>query len=261
MEWTTLSRLFLRRRISHQRHSASGQRRDGTAVSEPVRQTAGRRTVLVDRERALGLLQPRRSDICWSAASAISICAPSMTSIAFGIGHSSVRPRRRRACSAAFTAATPLSKDERSFEGHVPFAGRLQLPGLGRRARSCPMSGTWMQRTAQDWIVLTQLTHRQRDRGRHRDGAAVRAANPAAAADRFCRRSSRPPQAAVLHAGGDGLAGARPWPSHRHRTGPAVARLCFRVSARLRHRIRCAGAADLRRRTGRRDAIFRTRWR
>ena len=56
----SLSGLLRRRRVSHQRHSASGQRRDGTPVSKPVRQTARRRPLLVDRERALGLLQPRR---------------------------------------------------------------------------------------------------------------------------------------------------------------------------------------------------------
>ena len=37
--------------------------------------------------------------------------------------------------------------------------------------------GTWMQRTAQDWLVLTQLTHNNASGGRRRDGAAVRAAS------------------------------------------------------------------------------------
>ena len=45
--------------------------------------------------------------------------------------------------------------------------------------------GSWMQRTAQDWIVLTELTAPQRDRDGNRDGVAVRPANPAAAADRL----------------------------------------------------------------------------
>ena len=36
--------------------------------------------------------------------------------------------------------------------------------------------GTWMQRTAQDWLVLTVLTHHRRHGGRHGHGAAIRAA-------------------------------------------------------------------------------------
>ena len=68
--------------------------------------------------------------------------------------------------------------------------------------------GTWMQRTAQDWLVLTELTHK-RHRRRRRHGAAVRAAAPVAAADGIRGRSPRPAQAAAGHAGGDGRAGAR----------------------------------------------------
>ena len=36
--------------------------------------------------------------------------------------------------------------------------------------------GTWMQRTAQDWLVLTELTHNNATARRHRHGAAIRAA-------------------------------------------------------------------------------------
>ena len=49
------------------------ERHDGPAVPEPVRQAAGAGTLLVDRQRALGLLQYRRRAISSSAASVISI--------------------------------------------------------------------------------------------------------------------------------------------------------------------------------------------
>ncbi len=89
---------------------------------------------------------------------AISICAPSMTRSrrdwAFFCSASSPP-----ACSAVFTAATPLSKDGRHMKGTVPFAGRIRHRVW---AAGAPVSnvGTWMQRTAQDWIVLTELPHR-----------------------------------------------------------------------------------------------------
>ena len=71
--------------------------------------------------------------------------------------------------------------------------------------------GTWMQRTAQDWLVLTQLTAPQRHRGRRGHGAAVRAAAPAAALDRLRGRPFRPAQAAVRHPGGDGRCSRSGW--------------------------------------------------
>ena len=48
--------------------------------------------------------------------------------------------------------------------------------------------GTWMQRTAQDWLVLTELTHHSATAVGIGDGAAVRAAALAPALDRL-----RPP--------------------------------------------------------------------
>src|SRR6267154_2930055 len=49
--------VFLRGRLFHQRRAAFRQRRDGKAVSESVRQTARPGSLLLDRERAVGLLQ------------------------------------------------------------------------------------------------------------------------------------------------------------------------------------------------------------
>ena len=45
-------------------------------------------------------------------------------------------------------------------------------------------TGTWMQRVAQDWLVLTVLTDELRHRGRHHHGAAVRPDPGARAAGR-----------------------------------------------------------------------------
>ena len=57
MDWMHRTRMVRRRRIPCQRHSACRQRPDGTAVPEPVRQTARRRPVVVDRQRGLGICQ------------------------------------------------------------------------------------------------------------------------------------------------------------------------------------------------------------
>ena len=55
-------------------------------------------------------------------------------------------------------AATRRSVDEDSHWEGLPIPARVQLPGLGRGAFVSNI-GTWMQRTAQDWLVFTQLTH------------------------------------------------------------------------------------------------------
>ena len=47
----------------------------------------------------------------------------------------------------------------RSRGRHLPLAERLQLSRRGPLGALVSNVGTWMQRTAQDWIVLTQLTH------------------------------------------------------------------------------------------------------
>lgn len=71
--------------------------------------------------------------------------------------------------------------------------------------------GTWMQRAAQDWLVLTELTDRpQRDGGRHRDVAAVWAVAATAVPDRLRRRPLRPPQGATSDPERAGPAGAGP---------------------------------------------------
>jgi MFS family permease len=110
--------------------------------------------------------------------------------------------------------------------------------------------GTWMQRTAQDWLVLTQLTHN--------NATAVGVVmalqfGPQVlllpltgfAADHLDRRKLLIATQAAMGALALG------WAAHRHRARPAVARVRVRVSARLRHRVRLAGAPDLRLRTGR----------
>ncbi len=84
----------------------------------------------------------------------------------------------------------------------------------------------------------------------HCDVAAVRAADAPAAPHRLRGRSFRSPQAAVLHSGGNGHAGVMPRAAHRDRPRAAMAGLRVRGLARLRHRVRFAGASDLCLRSG-----------
>src|SRR5580692_11220760 len=46
--------------LPRERDPAPRQRDDGAALSEPVRQASGRGAVVVDRQRRLGRVQPRR---------------------------------------------------------------------------------------------------------------------------------------------------------------------------------------------------------
>src|SRR3546814_3703705 len=86
----------------------------------------------------------------------------------------------------------------------------------------------------------------QRDGRGNGDGAAVRAALAAVAADRLRRRSLGSAQAAALHAGRRRPAGAWAGPADPGRRGAALAGVRVRVVSRLRHRVRRAGAAGVR---------------
>jgi len=57
----------------------------------------------------------------------------------------------------SFTEATPRSAHEESALQSFPCSGELQL-SLVDAGGLVSNIGTWMQRVAQDWIVLTQLT-------------------------------------------------------------------------------------------------------
>ena len=119
--------------------------------------------------------------------------------------------------------------------------------------------GTWMQRTAQDWLVLTQLTHN--------NATAVGMVMALQfgpqllllpltgfAADHLDRRKLLFATQAAM-----GALGARAGCSHGRRARPAVARVRVCVPARLRHRVRCPGASDVRLRIWSAKPICRTR--
>ena len=111
------------------------------------------------------------------------------------------------------------------------------------------LTGTWMQRVAQDWLVLEPDELRHRARRRHR--AAVR---PGAAARAVGRRHRRPRQQAphpVRHPGRAGAGRARARPARRRRGGAVLARAGARARARRRLGDRHAGPPVVRRRDGR----------
>ena len=112
--------------------------------------------------------------------------------------------------------------------------------------------GTWMQRTAQDWIVLTQLTHN--------NATAVGFVMALQfgpqllllpvtgwAADHLDRRKLLMATQAAM-----GAARARARHPDRHRRGAALARLRVRAAARRRRGLRRARAPDVRLRARRR---------
>ena len=108
--------------------------------------------------------------------------------------------------------------------------------------------GTWMQRIAQDWLVLT-LTGSAGALG-ITTGLAV-PADPAVLPDR--RRAGRSlPEAAHPRRdpGRDGRHGRHPRSVGHHRLGDRLARLRDRVPVRHRHRDRHAGPAGVRPRDG-----------
>ena len=70
-----------------------------------------------------------------------------------------VRPQSDQPAAPADARGEGSSANGTSLpDRHLPIAGQLQLPALGGGAIVSNV-GTWMQRVAQDWLVLTQLTH------------------------------------------------------------------------------------------------------
>ena len=181
MHWLRSRVVLLRRRLSHQRRPAFRQRRDGTAVPEPVRQAAGQG------------LSSSTVNVLWGffnlVVGYLLVCRvgdfdlrDTGDVVALGARRSPDRrcclarhvrplPRRQRAGAFMSASATGIFRSLRSFNYRVWAAGAF-----------VSNIGTWMQRTAQDWLVLTAAHASQRLGRRHRHGAAVRTAAPAAAA-------------------------------------------------------------------------------
>lgn len=166
-------------------------------------------------------------------------------------------PLKAIACRLSFSSCAHGPRASRRSGGpddqYLPLAGRLQLPGMGRRRAG-------VQRRHLDAAHRPGLAgadradQQQRHRGRHRDVAAVRPVAAAPAPDRLCRRPLRPPQGPAGDPVRHGPAGAGPGPADAAGRGAAVAGLPVRLPARLRQRLRRAGAPDLRLGTGGRRA-------
>ncbi len=115
--------------------------------------------------------------------------------------------------------------------------------------------GTWMQRVAQDWLVLTQLTHH--------DASAVGIVMALQfapqllllpwtgfAADHLNQRKLLMVTQATM-----GVVGAGVGNSYDHRQRPSLAGLCICVFVWLGGRIGCSRAPDFRGRVGGRRAL------
>ena len=118
-------------------------------------------------------------------------------------------------------------------------------------------TGTWMQRVAQDWLVL-QLHAGTRDAphgARHHDRPAVPADPAALAVRRPGRRPHRQAAAAPADPGLDGAVRRSPWPSWRSPGSPSPGWSSSPRSARHRRRLRRPGPPVVRQRDGGQDDL------
>src|SRR6204780_400276 len=156
-ELATSRVLLFRRRVSRQCRAAFRWRRYGRTLSDPVRKTSGKGSLVLNGECSLGLREFRlRLSACAARRrlrSAIhrlhrAVCSR-RTAHQPPVGTPFRSPSRRQHPGARMS--NPLSRAFRALEN---FNFRLWTAG-----GLVSNIGTWMQRVAQDWIVLTQLTH------------------------------------------------------------------------------------------------------
>ena len=142
-----------------ERRAASRQRVARRAVPDAVRESARARAVVVHGECLVGCREPRdclRAGVCRVGDFDLRITADAA---AFGLGIPALGLFSRGA-SVSCTAATARPGAAMS----VPAAGvfrslrsfNYRVWAIGSLVSNI---GTWIQRTAQDWLVLTQLTH------------------------------------------------------------------------------------------------------
>jgi len=160
------------------------------------------------------------------------------------------RPSLRRLGRWRNTRGFP-SCHEASLRGRLPVPARVQLSGLG--SRGLRLQHRHLGAADRPGLAGVHPTHRSRRvGGRPGHGPAIRTAAPAVALDRRRRRPFRPAQAPHRHPGDHGQSRPDPGAPDRHRRRRALARLHLRLPVRQRRRLRCAGAPDFRRGTGRR---------
>src|ERR1019366_2790333 len=139
------------------RHPSLCRRHDGTPLSKSLCQTTRPRALLCDGQRCLGILQRGG----WVSARRARRRFP----FAHDKPHPCVRPGR-----AAHQHLFGASLRPVSWGQHAVAHMKNPVSGTFRCLRSFNFRlwtagslvsnvGTWMQRVAQDWLVLTQLTH------------------------------------------------------------------------------------------------------
>src|ERR1035438_7999994 len=144
-------------RFCGKRHPSLCRRHDGTPLSKSLRKTARPRALLRNGQRSLGILQRRG----WVSAGRARRCFRS----AGDNPHPCVRPGR-----AAHQHLFGASLRPVPWGQHAVAPMKNRVAGTFRSLKSFNFRlwtagalvsnvGTWMQRVAQDWLVLTQLTH------------------------------------------------------------------------------------------------------
>src|ERR1019366_8061647 len=144
-------------RFCGKRHPSLCRRHDGTPLSKSLCETARPRALLCNGQCCLGILQRGG----WVSASRARRCLPSAGDKA----HRGARPERaaHQHLFGASLRSVPWGK-------HAGSPMKNRVAGTFRSLRSFNFRlwtagglisnvGTWMQRVAQDWLVLTQLTH------------------------------------------------------------------------------------------------------
>ena len=170
--------------------------------------------------------------------------------------HDSTRPRRylpRTTLSSTDATSVRISEPHSPNTSRAPFP-RSPTATSGCCCPACCVSGTggWVQRIAQDWLVLT-MTDSPTAVGRH-DRVPVPPDPAVRAARRPARRPLPQAPAPPRHPGHDDADGRGPRRADPHRPGRGLARLPARRRPRRRRGGRQPGAPVVRHRGRRRPA-------
>ena len=125
-------------------------------LSEPVRQAARRRSFLFDREMRSGDLRTSCSPIFSSSVSAPSMSHRADHVIAAGVGVLLIGVMSARTVRAFPRRQFAHWSHDGMSQGHVLARCAFTISWLWAGASFVSNVGSWMQRTAQDWLVLTE---------------------------------------------------------------------------------------------------------
>jgi len=192
----------------------------------------------LQRSTFFGDSSTRWLGMCSSRASGLSIRGRQRTSLRSAWARCS-SASFRRVTSAGSMGATRRRAHEGSSGRTFRSLRSFQLPVVDGW-RSGSNIGTWMQRVAQDWLVLTQLTHHDASSAGYRDESAVRSAASSSALDGIGSR--RLNQRKLLMFTQATMACLRScWSSHDRRSRPALACVCVRLPVWLCRCVGCSG--------------------